>query len=431
MKTLKRIFIVLMFAFCMTSPTFAASNVPGTTAGDVGEYGSWATENNKSLFVKNLTDDINDFQREFQNNQLVRDYVPAEARVGRALMGALDMVGRVLENSLVRFMTIFMIIMFTFWIMFEAYQMMRGNQDAKKLWEEIVKKLVLLMIWIWIIEQGPAQLFMWIMGPVITIGTYLSDLILNSVATAAGASLPDTCAAIHKYMSANTSGLTLINSSQAADLLCVPTRLSGFFYTAVAAGWKWMLAGIGHSAFTFITGAIFVVIFIYNIWKFALMALGVIADMFLTVLMLPFTAFAEVFGGKGTTYDGYAGKIFNGFMELFKPQNLSSQIQRFINAALYFVSLSIVIALCAAILSGIVNANLAATVPGIESDGFMTVLIVGCLVAYLANKAGEIAKNIGGSIDDSFGTQVGNDLKKLWDSTRKTATDWYKAAKKK
>ena len=239
-----------------------------------------------------------------------------------------------------------------------------------------------------------------------------------------------------------------MDSTQVANLLCVPTRLSGFFYTAVAAGWEWMLAGIGTSAFTFTAGAVFVVLFIYNIWKFALMALSVVVDLFLGILTLPFTAIAQCFGGKtskdsafsapidafssgssgATSYDGIAGKLFNGFLGLFNSKNfsLSAQITRFINASIYFVSLSIVIAVCAALLSGVVDANLATNIPSLENDSFMTVLIVGALVAYLATKAGDIAKKLGGSINDSFGPKFEGDIKKVWGNTTKTVSGWWK-----
>ncbi|MDR1338305.1 MAG: hypothetical protein LBJ73_04750 [Rickettsiales bacterium] len=444
---LRSVICALLIINC-SLPALGAGNVP--VDGPVGDFGVWATDHNQKLFVKNLTDDISDFQNSFQTKVLVNDYVPIEAKVGRAFIGAMNGVGQVLERSLVRFMTIFIIILFAFWTMLESYQTIRGEKEAKALWEDVVKKLVVISIWIWIIEQGPAQLFMWIMGPVISIGTYMSDLILNSVAATAGASLPDTCASIHAYVDAHTTGSAIIDARQTADLLCVPTRLSGFFYTAVAAGWQWMLAGIGRSAFTFIAGAVFVVIFIYNIWKFALMALGVIADLFLTVFMLPFTALHQTFGGKSdgkggafgapldafgggsgsTSYKGIAGQIFNGFLKLFETESLSTQIQKFIQAAIYFVSLSIVIALCAAILSGVIDADLAATVPTLENDGFMITLIVGCLVAYLANQAGEIAKNFGGAVGNGLPNLEG-DIKKLAGNTAKTAKDWWKMIRKK
>ena len=188
-----------------------------------------------------------------------------------------------------------------------------------------------------------------------------------------------------------------------------------------------MLAGIGHSMFTFIIGVVFIIIFLINIWKFALMALGVIADLFLAIFMLPFTAIAETVGK--TSYTGIAGTIFNGLLGLFKTESLSAQITRFINAAIYFVSLSIVVALCAAILSGVVDTNLAAQVPTIDNEGFMITLLIGCLVAYLADKALKIAKDLGGSIDDSLGQQFGKDITKLAQNIRDQSKKYWKLYK--
>lgn len=420
MQRVRKFLLCVLSAMMITTSVGAASNI---STGDIGDYGKWTTQNNFSAFTTTMTDDITQFQSEFQR-QLVGDYVPVEAKVGLAFMNALSRVGDILDNSLVRFVKIFIFIAFLFWIMLEAYTMINGSAKVRPTIENIFKKAFFIIIWIVILEFGPAQVFMWVMGPIISIGTLLSDMILNAVAHSAGAHLPDTCAAIHQYASAHTAANMLIDANVAADMLCVPTRLSGFFYTAVAAGWQWMLAGIGHSAFTFLVGAVFVVIFIYNIWKFALMALGVIADLFLAILMLPFTAIAETIGK--TSYKGIVGNIFNEFIGLFKTESLQTQIQRFVNAAIYFVSLSIVVALCAAILSGAVDTNLAANVPSLDNNGFMITLLTGALVAYLANKSGEIAKNLGGSVNSAFGDKVGKDIATLWNKTYGTAKNWWK-----
>ena len=393
----------------LPSATYAAtSNLP---MADVGDYGNWATPDNIDLFKTDITHDMEQFQPE----PIVSDYVPFEAKIGLAMMNGFSIVADVLDSSLVRFAIIFMIIAYIFWSIFEAYNMMKNGSSAMDFGVNLVKKGGVILIWIIILNFGPAQVFMWIMGPIISVGTYMSNLILNAIAGAIGTELPDTCAAIRDYAAANTSGNMLIDTNAAADILCVPTRLSGFFTTAVVAGWKWMIAGIGTSAFTVLVGATFIVIFLYTGFKFLLMGLGVIMDLFLSVLMLPFTAIAETI--KSTSYKGIAGDIFNGFLGLFKPETLSRQIQRFIDAAIYFVSLSIVIAVCAALLSGTVDANLASEVPTLENSGFVPTLLTGCLVAYLANRADKIATDIGGKIDDSFGKKFGEDVKKLGKNT--------------
>lgn len=425
MINIKRIlkkFIIAIVAclFVMPCAFGAVANVPMS---EIGDYGNWMTNENVAAFDNALSGDITEFQSEFQAKQLLPDYVPIEAKIGLALMNGLSLVADVLDSSLVRFAIIFMIIAYIFWIMFEAYNMMTKGSSAMELGVNLVKKGAVIAIWIIILIQGPAQIFMWVMGPIISVASYMSDLILNAIANAIGTELPDTCAAIHAYTTEHISQNMILDANTAADMLCVPTRLSGFFATAVAAGWKWMVAGIGHSAFTTLIGAAFIVIFIYNGFKFALMALGVIINLFLGVFMLPFTAIAETI--SQTSYKGIVGDIFNGFMGLFKPTSLSNQITRFIKSALYFVSLSIVIAVCAALLSGTVDANLATEIPSIENSGFIITLLTGLLVAHLANKADSIAKDIGGSIDDSssIAGRVGGDIKKLWNNV----TGWGKS----
>ena len=144
--------------------------------------------------------------------------------------------------------------------------------------------------------------------------------------------------------------------------------------------------------------------------------------------MLPFTALAETI--TPTSYKGLAGNIFNGFLKLFNagPVKLDAQINRFINAAIYFVALSIVIAVCAALLYGVIGSDLSAEVPTLENDGFIPTLLTGLLVGYLANQADKIAKDIGGgaSVDSSFGTKFGEDVKTLAKDTYDTAKKWAK-----
>ena len=409
-KILAKIFIAVFIGVgVMPNAIGAVSNVPYT---EISDYGDWLTPQNMVEFNDSLRGDMTEFQSEFQRAQMVTEYVPIEAKIGMAMINALSYLADVLDSSLVRFAIIFMILAYILWTMFEAYNMMTKGSSALDLGVNLVKKGAVVAIWSIILVQGPAQVFMWVMGPIISVATYMSDLILNSVVGLVGAQLPDTCTAIREYAMANTSANAIIDANAVANMLCVPTRLSGFFTTAVAAGWKWMIAGIGVSAFTMLVGAVFVVLFLYNAFKFALMGLGVIMDLFLGVFMLPFTAIAETI--NKTSYKGIVGDIFNGFLGLFKPESLSNQIQRFVNAAIYFVSLSILVALCMALMSWTVDANLATAVPTLESDNYITTLLMGLLVAYLANRTSEIAKNLGGSINDSFGKEFGGDVKKLW-----------------
>jgi hypothetical protein len=392
--------------------------VCGANAADIGNYGSPMTEHNRQVLNENLFSDVNNFQGDFQT-AIVSDYVPVEARVGISLIGALNKVGEILQRSLFDFVQIFIVVLFAFWLAFMSYNLIQAKTDVKKFGMEFVKKVALIAVWLWVLNNNPGQIFMTIFSPIISAGSYASNLILDSIVGAAGTSLPDTCTAIRNAtMDAHT-----------ADLLCMPTRLSGFFYTCVAAGFKWMAAGIGHSALTFVAGAVFVVIFAMNIWRFALLALGVIVDLFLAILLLPFTAITECFGNE-KNISGIPGDLFKGFAGLFKSTSLKEQIMRFVKAIIYFIVLAIMAAIGAALLGGVVGTDLASATPTLESEGFMSVLIVGCLVAYLVNKASKIAEGMGGKIDEKFGEELGKDLANAWKTSVKQFKDWRKALKK-
>ena len=63
-----------------SAPTFAATNLPA--GGDIGEFGAWTTEHNLKSFTNDMSRDLTEFQAGFQNQQLVKDYVPIEAKAG-------------------------------------------------------------------------------------------------------------------------------------------------------------------------------------------------------------------------------------------------------------------------------------------------------------------------------------------------------------
>jgi hypothetical protein len=156
------------------------------------------------------------------------------------------------------------------------------------------------------------------------------------------------------------------------------------------------------------------------------MTLGVVADLFLTLLMLPFTALAEAM--PSSSEKNYAGQIFNGFLSVFNTKKLSDVISVFINAAIYFVSLAIIIAICASLLSYIVPLTSGNSEYALQSA--MVTLLCGCLVLYLAGRTDELAKKVGGSVNNSFGQTLQNDAKTLWGNTKNVAGkifgDWLK-----
>jgi hypothetical protein len=265
------------------------------------------------------------------------------------------------------------------------------------------------VVWVVILNYGPARLFTLIISPIISLGVSLSDFILDAVAQTYKVNIPDTCATIHTYVAANSSDKMLIGPDAAANIMCLPARLSVYFYYATGDAFKWMLQGFRHSPTMVVVGAFCVVMFIKCIFKYAFMTLGVVADLFLKLLMLPFTAIAETM--PTTKESNYAGQIFSGLLKVFNTDKLSGVISAFINATIYFVSLAFVIAICAALLTNIISVS--------ENNSYhvgsaMITILCGSITLYFADKADQFAKDLGGSIDNSFGTQLQSDTKTLW-----------------
>jgi len=422
-KFFSKLLICVLCALCLSNISFAAGNVP---YGDVGEYGNWLTVDNMEKYNADLSGDVKSFQQTFQTNLHSTNFVPVEVKLGLVFMKALSSIDYVLQISLVRFVIWFLFVMYAFWIGLEAYRMIRDSADYKTVLYDIFIKGFTIAIWVIVLEIGPAKLFTILITPILSLGVYLSDFILDAVAQTYNVVIPDTCATIHKYVDANTSEQMLINADAAANIMCLPGRLSVYFYHATASAFEWMINGFGHSATMVIVGLVCAIMFIGCIFKYAFMTLGVVADLFLTLLMLPFTALAESM--PGSKESNYAGQIFSGLLGVFNTQKLSSVISKFINAAIYFVSLAIVIAICAALLTNIVSISKANTY---TVGSAMTMILCGALVFYLAGKTDDLVKSIGGEINNSFGKQLQNDTKTLWNNVKGVGTKVFNAWLKK
>lgn len=417
LKLLSRFIICILCISCLCNVSMAASNLP---TGEVGEFGNWLTSDNIAVFNDNISNDFNKFNPKIDLNPTT--FVPIEAKIGLMLMKALSAIDTVLQSSLVRFTVVFLLFMYAFWVWLEAYKLIRDSGDYKTALYNIFKQGVTIAVWIIILKYGPAKIFAIIVSPILTLGTYLSEFILGAVAETYKVNIPDTCAAIQNYVHTDKSLNLLVDADTAANIMCLPARASIFFYHATATGFQWIKEGLGHSATMVIMGIVSIVIFIKCIFKYAFMTLGVVVSLFLTLLMLPFTALAESM--PSSSEKNFVGQIFNGLLKIFNTQKLSSIIAKFINVAIYFVSLSIVIAICGTLLTNIISIN------GDSKyviGSAMTTILSGCLVLYLAGQTDKLAKDIGGDIDNSFGKKLEGDAKTLWTDAKKIAGSVFKA----
>ena len=401
----------------------AAGNVP---SGEVGDYGNWINTENVGQFNNEIKSDTEQFQKQFQNNIKSSDFVPVEVRIGLMFMKSLYAIDHVLQMSLVRFTIMFLLIMYAFWIGLMAYKTIRESTDYKTVFYDVFKKGITIAIWIIILNYGPAKIFTMVITPIIALGTYLSNFILDTVAQTYNVNIPDTCATIHNYVDSHNTGKLLIDADAAANIMCLPGRISTYFYHAIGAAFDLIKYGFGNSVTAICVGIVAIFIFVKCILKYAFMTLGIVADLFLKLLMLPFTALAESM--PGIDEKNYAGQIFNGFLSVFNTQKLSDIISAFVNAVIYFVSLAIVIAICAALLTNIVS---------IDANGeyfvgsAMTTILAGCLVLHFANQSDKLATQLGGKINNAFGDKLKSDTKTAWNDLKSFSTKLVKAWAKK
>ncbi|MCR4917383.1 MAG: hypothetical protein K5912_00365 [Alphaproteobacteria bacterium] len=395
-KFLSKILIAVV-AVLFVCPGVFAGDEPNLLTGDVGDFGGLTTEHNQTEIINGMKSEFDNLTSGFEKN-FSDTGVPVEAKVGVALVGGLSFVSEILNNSLVRFVNMFLLLAFFFWLSFEIYKTMTEGKGIP--WEKIkewIKKGAILGIWLLLLSGGLQELFSLVVVPVIGIGSYMSELILDSISSTGNVPLADTCESIRQYTASNIQTAGVIDAETAANIMCVPTRLSQFYYSAIKYGWSLVVSSFGVSGFTFVVGVIFVGLFTYAAFKFAFVAFSVIAELFLVIILLPFTAISETVGK--TSFNGIAGQIFNAFLGLFKSMSLSEQINKFVQTTVYFVSMSIIVSIGGAILANAVAINSQNGMLTVLNGDTFALLMSGALVAYLAFHIDDIAKQIGGAID--------------------------------
>ena len=379
------------------------------------EQKKWLDTNDITTFNKNISKDFDKFEPKIDLNP--DTFVPIEAKLGLMLMKALSVIDTVLQMSLVQFAIIFLLFMYIFWVGLEAYKLIRDSGDYKTALYNIFKQGLTIVIWVVILNYGPIKIFSMIVSPILELGTYLSDFILGAVAETYKVNIPDTCAAIHNYVNADKSLDLLVDADTAANIMCLPSRISIYFYHATATGFQWIKYGLGHSITMIVVGIVSIVIFVKCIFKYAFMALGIATSLFLTLMMLPFTALAESM--PSNSEKNIAGQVFNGLLKVFNTQKLTSVLLVFVNAAVYFVSLSIVIAICAALLANIISLD---SNGGYSVGSVITTILAGYLVLYFANQTDSLAKKIGGNVDNKYIKQFQDAAKTVWGNAKNLAT---------
>lgn len=414
---LKKILIAGVAIF-LTTPVFAG-------IGEVGDYGMWATSHNQELVNNQISDELT----RFGPGPTVSS-VPIDAKLGLAFMGGMAKIGNALipplnsnssQASFVNFIVLFMLLAYAFWVAFEAYNLSISSGDAKKALKDVITTGIWISVWIIILKMGIAEYFAMIMVPIISVGAFISSFILDATTSISGIQLENHCDAIKNYAVMYTPRDLQITATSAAELLCIPSQMSNFFMTTMKIGWQWVINGVGVSLFSVLVGLYVTYLSLKCIWKYLFIALGVIADIFLALMLLPFTAIAET--TAKTNYKGVAGDIFNTFLSIFKAEKLETQINRIVKAAVYFICLAIAIGVSLSLMSFIIDPRTGSFTPPQGMNDFLggsiILILTLLLVCYIADKSESLAEKWGGKIDAGIGQDVQKDVKKVWDTAKK------------
>ncbi len=424
LKFFSRFIICVLCVFALHTAFAAETNLP-----TVGDYGNWLTEENISLYRNKLSNNLEQVKANVDSTIHSSTFVPIEARIGLMLMKALSAIAYLLQASLVEFIVIFLLAMYAFWIGLESYKIMRESGNVKDFIYTIIKQGFIIVIWVLVLEYGPNKIFSDIVEPILAFGRYFSEGILTTVAGTYNTTMSTNCDAIHTYINQNQSLSFITNGSQdvalllnpaaSANIMCLPAQMSSFFYNAISTSLGWIVKGFASSLSLLLIGCISVYIFIKCIFKYAFMTIGIVADLFLTLLMLPFTALAESMPKPSDKENkNYAILIFNGLLKVFNTKKLSAVIIVFINAAMYFISLSIIIAICSALMYFQTQTS--------EAQTAISTILTGALILYLADKTDEWAEKLGGKLDNTLGKKLEGDAKTLWGDAKGAVSSIYK-----
>lgn len=416
-----------------TVQTSVAQNTGSARSDDIGDFGMWATDHNRELVVGKLATDLKEFGP--TETSVENGFVPLDAKLGLAFIGGLANLGIPLDRALSRFAIIFILVAYAFWVAFTAYNLITSGStgNAKETIRQVILKGMVISAWLIVLDFGIVRVFAIIMMPIVELGLYISHTIWQGITATAGLAIPDkVCDAIQQYASTHiidklpnvqndivSSGLIdslKSTSNSTVGLLCIPSQMSAFFVTIIEIGWGMVVKGIGVSLLSVVLGLYITYLGFKCIWKFLFITLGVVADIFFGLLLLPFTAVAET--TAKTNYKGVAGDIFNSFLEIFKTNDLSlkKQINRIIQALLYFICLGITVGVSVALLSFIINPATGQISEQLQIDGLggiIILILMLLLVCYMADKAQKLATDWGGKIDTSFGDKFQKDIETL------------------
>ncbi|MDR2685444.1 MAG: hypothetical protein LBB23_01570 [Rickettsiales bacterium] len=324
---------------------------------------------------------------------------PLDVHASLIIVGGLSQVASIIYDNLLDLIIFMIWIFFAFWLGIKAWDLMRTKIQLMPFLESAAKKLIFVVIGTALLASNPAELFMMFMGGVSALGNAASNLFLSD--TGVGR-VSETCADVAAWVKASGGDIKFLTSQSVGDIICLTGRTTSFFYNGIGTFLGMMTKGVLEA----VIGAAGAVVFLWCIFKFAFITLGVVVDVVLMLMFLPFTIFSEIFKGDDWGDTMILSDAMKSFAGIFGGDGISALIQKMIQVVIYIVSISLVAAISFLFMRAV-------------PKDFLNLLIGGALTAYMIYKADVLAKKMGGAVDDKFAKLLEQNTTAIYNNTLK------------
>ncbi|MCQ2562264.1 MAG: hypothetical protein MJ158_01445 [Alphaproteobacteria bacterium] len=141
----------VVFADTEATPISQSIQLEQTNSEPVDE--SLQTKIIRDIFVSKVSSDATNFQQGLNSDLEQTNFVPIEAKLALMFMKAVSAIDPILQMSLVRFVIIFLLIAFTFWVGIEGYNLAITTGDYKKTIYNIIKQGLIISVWIMVLQS--------------------------------------------------------------------------------------------------------------------------------------------------------------------------------------------------------------------------------------------------------------------------------------
>ncbi|MDR0319556.1 MAG: hypothetical protein LBH81_02340 [Rickettsiales bacterium] len=333
--------------------------------------------------------------------------VPLDIRAGLLVVEGLSTVAMLIYKNLIDVIIWLLFIFFAFWWGLEAWSVVYAKSKISDTVKKAVKKGIIITVAVFVLKSNPAEWFMILMSAVARVGNYAADLFLTE---ATGMGISQSCAAVHAMVVAGGNSFGFLGPENVASVLCMTGRITEFFWTALSQSFALIGTGIGTNVALAVLGVAGVALFLWCAVKFTIMTLGVVVDMTLMLMFLPFVAFKESFKDGWSKDAPFASAIFERIANSFGGGDISGQIKKLVQVLIYIIAVALISSICYLLMKGILAEN---------GNSMVYTLLGGALCAYLISQTDKIATQMGGAVDKEWTGKIQENVNSLAAAAKK------------